>query len=84
MLQVERALCLAGGEGRLVGAALLLDVLFQDRERRPTTRDDTIGTGPEYGLAIDPLESVGELLAEQPRTRRFEIVYEPGQIQVGG
>jgi hypothetical protein len=46
-------------------------------------RDDPIRAGPEDGLAIDPLESVGELLAEQRGTRRFEIVYEPGQIQVG-
>jgi hypothetical protein len=60
---------------------LLLDVLFQDRKRCPTTRNDTIRAGAEDGLAIDPLES--ELLAEQPGTRRFEIVPEPGQIEVG-
>jgi len=54
-----------GVKGALTPVVLLLDGLFQDRERRPATRDDAGRPGPEYGLAVDPLYLLGKLLAQQ-------------------
>jgi hypothetical protein len=43
------------------GAPLLLEVLLDHRQRRAAALNDAVRSRPEYGLALDPVELVGEL-----------------------
>ena len=77
----------AGGEGgfraqrELFGCRLPLDILFDDGQRRTSARNDTIGPAPEYRLAIDVTELIGEVAADQARTGCLEVVHELRQVQ---
>jgi len=50
--------------GSLVEASLLREVLFQDRSGAPPQEMNEVGL--EFGLAIDPLETLGSKLHPEP------------------